>query len=82
MQQKDRFAFVAGLSVGLWGGALGWLLICTAARAAMSRRTDQLDEQYVELSPSVVPGRQLVDGQSSRTVSIVSQGWRKAISAG
>jgi hypothetical protein len=74
MQQGDRFAFVAGISLGLWGGALGAFLICTTARVAMYSLLGKLDEQVLELIPPIAPQRQLADVHSSIPVSISSRG--------
>lgn len=73
MQQNDRFAFVAGISIGLWGGALGAFLICTEAQASMYRLLSNLHERYLELSPPILSGRQLADVHSSSPVSTSSR---------
>jgi hypothetical protein len=74
MQQKNRFAFVAGISIGLWGGTLGAFLICTEAQASMYRLLNNLHEGYLDLSPPISSGRQLADVRSSSPVPISSHG--------
>jgi hypothetical protein len=49
MQRRDKVALVAGTTMGLWGGALGAFLVCTATWAATCRLVNQLDARYFEL---------------------------------
>jgi hypothetical protein len=74
VQENDRFAFVAGISIGLWGGALGAFLICTEAHASVYRLLHNPHERYLELSPPTLSGRGLADVQSSSPASISSHG--------
>jgi hypothetical protein len=74
MSHRDEVALVAGMALGLCGGALGAFLLGTATSAAMCRLLNQLDGKYVKLRLPSCPVRQLVDNQPSEAVPIASHG--------
>jgi hypothetical protein len=56
MQRTEMIVLVAGVTVGLGGGALGGFLACTACQAVAHRVLDHLDRvQYIDLGPPTLP---------------------------
>jgi hypothetical protein len=82
MQHKDRVAFVAGTWIGLWAGALGAFLICTAVPAATYRLLNLLDERYLELRLPAALVRQLAGDQFTRTALAIRKVDGKGVTAG
>jgi hypothetical protein len=74
MQQRDRLALVAGISIGLWGGALGAFLICTATWAATCRVLNRRDEQCLELRLPALSERSRATDQSPSTALTTAHG--------
>jgi hypothetical protein len=70
MKHQDKVALVTGMTMGLWGGAVGAFLVCSVSRAATCRLLNQLDERYLELRPPAAPVRRLVADQPEAAVPI------------
>jgi hypothetical protein len=58
------------MTIGLWGGAVGAFMVCTATRAATCRLLNELNERYLELRLTAAPVRELADDQPGGAVPI------------
>lgn len=63
MQRNDMAALVAGMSVGVAGGALGALLACIVGVEAICRLMDRFADQGIELRRPAVPTARSSDSQ-------------------